>query len=170
MNITSGLRSPRPGVRWIIPLLLIAPIFLISCGGNDVPRLDEGGKSVEGTPEMDIEVSSPSFGVVNVLRATGNKVRVVRTIEQPFMPVEGKVLTVNGEEIQVYEFDSKEAVDRIATTISPDGSTVGNSAVNWTAPPHFYRTDKVMVIYTGTDSTTREALESAIAPQFAGRP
>jgi len=169
MSISFIYRSLLPGPRRLLTLLLVVIPLLASCG-DDVPRLDEEGKSVEGTPEMEIEVSSPSFGIVNILRATGNKVRVIRTIEQPFMPVEGKVLTVDGEEIQIYEFDSKEATDKVAETISPDGSTVGTTAVAWTAPPHFYRTDKVMVIYAGTDTTTKAAMESAIGPQFAGTP
>ena len=124
---------------------------------------------MEGTPEMEIEPSSPSFGIVNILRASGNKVRVIGTAERPFIPVKGKTLTVNEQQVEIYEFDSQEDTDATADGINPDGTPKSpQGAPAFQGTPHYYRTDKVLVLYVGDDPTTKQALETALGSQIAG--
>ena len=62
----------------------------------------------------------------------------------------GHVLRVNGAEVQVFEYADNPAAAADVARISPDGSTVGDDSVDWSAPPHFFYTQaRVLVIYHG---------------------
>jgi hypothetical protein len=59
-------------------------------------------------------------------------------VQQPFFSVKGPLITVNGEQVQVYECPDAASANAAATHISPDGGIIGNTAVAWIAPPPFY--------------------------------
>lgn len=155
----------------LLLLLLSLPVLLGACG-DDTPRYDDRGRAVDGTPEADIEVSSPTFSVLNILRATDNSVKVVGTVSRPFFEgARGNTLLVNGGiEMEVYEFDSKEALENVAKSISPDGMKVNGEEVTWPAAPHMFKTDRVILIYFGEDRDNRAELATAFGQQFAGAP
>jgi hypothetical protein len=149
--------------------LLTLSLLLAACGREE-PRYDDQGHSVEGTAEADIEVASPTFNILNLLRATGNKVKVTGVISRPFFESKGRTLLVNdGVNLEVYEFGSAADLNAAVAKISPDGSTVAGEAVQWPASPHFYKTERVIILYFGDDADNRRALEGAFGQQFAGR-
>jgi hypothetical protein len=41
--------------------------------------------------------------------------------------------------------------------------------MNWKVPVHFYKTDKVIVLFEGKDSTMERTLEQTHGREFAGR-
>jgi len=41
--------------------------------------------------------------------------------------------------------------------------------VHWTDAPHFYRKDRLLVLYVGGSEQVRKALETILGPQFAGQ-
>lgn len=151
-------------------ILLLALCAAIAGCGDDSPRFDDQGRSVEGTPEADIEAGSPTFNVLNILRATRNKVRVVAKMSRPtFEPAKGNALLVNGAiDLEVYEFSAKEELEKMAATISPDGASIAGEKMQWPGPPHLYKTDRVIIIYFGSDTENRRQLEAAFGAQFAG--
>ena len=106
--------------------------------------------------------------LVDNLRAAGARVDAAGTVSQPFFAPQGQVVTVNGEDIQAFEFPSVEEADAAADTVSPDGSAIGTSMVFWVAPPHFYKAGRLIVIYVGSDSDVIAALQAAMGSQFAG--
>ena len=107
--------------------------------------------------------------LVDDLRAAGATVDPAGTISQPFFVPQGQLLTVNGEDVQVFEFDSTEEAATAASTVSADGSSIGTSIVAWVAPPHFYQVSKLIAIYVGSDSGVINILKEAMGSQFAGR-
>ncbi|MBA2285104.1 MAG: hypothetical protein H0W02_06460 [Ktedonobacteraceae bacterium] len=90
------------------------------------------------------------------------------TVTQPFFAATGKIITVNGQQVQVYEYANEESASSDAARISPDGSTIGNSMVDWIAPPHFYRSGKIIVLYVGTNAAVIHTLQGLFGSQFAG--
>jgi hypothetical protein len=106
---------------------------------------------------------------VDNLRAAGATVDPAGSVSQPFFAPQGQVLTVNGEDIQAFEFASAEEADTVAETVSADGSSIGTSMVGWIAPPHFYKAGRLIVIYVGSDRDVINALQEAMGSQFAGR-
>jgi hypothetical protein len=103
------------------------------------------------------------------LRAAGATVRLGAKVEQPFFPVNGRLIEVHNEDVQVFEFADAAVVKAQAARISPTGSTIGTTKVHWIGPPHFYRTDRLLVIYVGDSERVLRTLETVLGPQFAGQ-
>lgn len=89
-------------------------------------------------------------------------------VSQPFFPVEGKLIHINEEDAQVFEFANSEAAREQAVQVAPSGASVGTSSINWVAPPHFYSQGKLIVLYVGDDAAILQALEAILDHQFAG--
>ncbi|MBS1911866.1 MAG: hypothetical protein JST22_07760 [Bacteroidetes bacterium] len=157
--------------RFLVPALPLL-ILLASACGDKGPRLDEQGHPVDGTPEADIEVASPTFSVLNILRATGNKVRVTGKVSRPFFgDAKGNAIEVNQAiEMELYEFATKADLEKVAASISPDGGSVNGEAVSWSGSPHMYKTDRVIIIYFGDGIENMKQLTAAFGSQFAGKP
>ena len=79
------------------------------------------------------------------------------------------MIKVGGEDVQVFQYSRAAVADAQAAVISPDGSGVGTSKINWIGPPHFYKKAKLIVLYTGNSDKVLKALVAVLGPQFAGK-
>ena len=90
----------------------------------------------------------------------------------PCFSVDSKVITINGSNFQVWEYEDAAAADTEAAFISPDGSSINNNGkiCSWAraAPPHFYKASNLIVLYVGDNQAVIDALETILGPQFAG--
>ncbi len=143
--------------RALVMLSLLALLYLVLAACSQPPTTSHGG------PVQDY------VSLVDHLRAQGAMVTPIGDISQPFFPVKGRLITVNGEQVQVYEYADADAANAEAARISPDGGTIGNAQVDWIAPPHFFKADKILVLYVGTADTTLQPLRTVLGSQFAGR-
>lgn len=107
--------------------------------------------------------------LIKKLRAGGAAVKPGERVSQPFFSVAGRVLNVKGEQIQVFEYAKAETAGKESGQVSTDGSPVGTTMVNWIAPPHFYKSGRLIVLYIGENSNVIKALEKALGRQFAGK-
>jgi hypothetical protein len=89
-------------------------------------------------------------------------------VRQPFFLVSGRIIQVNNEHIQVFEYSNPATAESQAKLVSPDGRTIGNSKPSWMATPHFFKSQKLIVIYIGDDKTVLKILQGALGDQFAG--
>ncbi len=116
--------------------------------------------------------------VVRSLRAAGATVT-----EQPssggFSSLHGSPnhLLVNGQDVWMYEYPAPAVAEVDASGISADGSTFktnlgpfGSAAVtvDYIAPPHFYKTGRVIALYVGRDAETLRLLRQVFGLPFAG--
>ena len=107
--------------------------------------------------------------LVDNLRAAGAIVEPAGEISQPFFSVTGNAIMVDGENVQVFKYADAASAEAEAALVSADGSSIGNTMVGWVATPHFYRVEKLIVIYVGDNAETLNMLESVLGAQFAGR-
>jgi hypothetical protein len=85
-------------------------------------------------------------------------------------------LLVNGQDVWIYEYPAPALAEVDASGISADGSTFhtgigpfGSAAVvDYVAPPHFYKTGRVIALYVGRDTGTLRLLRQVFGPPFAG--
>jgi hypothetical protein len=85
-------------------------------------------------------------------------------------------LLVNGENVTLFEYAAPALAEVDASGISADGSTIhtgigpfGSVAiVDFIAPPHFYKTGRVIALYVGRDAGTLRLLRQVFGPPFAG--
>ncbi|HSJ56328.1 MAG TPA: hypothetical protein VLC95_04055, partial [Anaerolineae bacterium] len=125
-----------------------------------------------GTPEPEpVEPTGPvedHAGLVARLQARGATVEAAGELTQPFFSVDGQMVRVNGHDVQVFEYPTAAAAGSEAAQVLSDGSVIGTTMVNWAAPPHFYRSGRLIVLYVGQDSGIIGLLEEVLGPQFAG--
>lgn len=107
--------------------------------------------------------------LVDQLKSRGIRVVEAETIEQPFLTRQARVVRANDDDIQVYEYETPEAAEADAKSVSPSGGTIGTTTMHWMAPPHFHRRGRLIAIHIGGDAKVREALVAILGPQFAGQ-
>ena len=143
-------------------LALIMVVFMLAmwsagCAGQQPPVVSHGG------PVTDY------VSLIDNLRAAGATVEPAGDISQPFFSGKGNAMTVNGENVQVFEYADAATAEAEAALVSPDGSSIGTTMVGWVATPHFYKVGKLIVLYVGDSTAVIDALKAALGPQFAGR-
>jgi hypothetical protein len=107
-------------------------------------------------------------GLTSALAEQGAAVTENGTVLQPFFEPEGQVLSINGQDVQVFEFASQEAALEAAGTIAADGGSVGTSMMAWMDTPHFFQSGRLILLYVGSDGATLDLLSAAAGPQIAG--
>lgn len=122
-------------------------------------------------------------GFAAQLRGKGLTIEHVAEVSQPFLRAAGARLRLSGgtlaqpTEIQVYTYDDPALAADDAARVQPDTSVrwtepdgnVKTISFAWVAPPHFFRRERVMVLYTGTDRAVLALLTDLLGAQFAGR-
>lgn len=105
------------------------------------------------------------------LRAEGANVQEAGVITHPFLAVPGRIITVNDQEVETFQYANAQALAADTANIGPDGciGTVGGGMLDaWTAPPHLYKSEGLLVIYLGSDAKILQLLTGALGKQFAG--
>jgi hypothetical protein len=108
-------------------------------------------------------------GLITALKQAGAIVAKGDEVSQPFFSVKGRILHVNGEDVQVFAYRDEGSAQREAGQVSANGGTVGATSVAWMAPPHFYRNGLLIVLYVGDTASVKATLVAVLGPQFAGQ-
>src|SRR5512145_3521432 len=138
----------RLAVCW----LLVAAIGASGCAGN----ASATDQSPKGEPRSARVTDYASLAAS--LRAAGASVKPGAKVDQPFFPVSGRLMEVHGEDVQVFEFADAAELKALAARISPTGTGIGTTKVQWIGRPHFYRTDRLLVLYVGDSERVLKAL------------
>ena len=144
-------------------LLLVFTLMLSGCG--------KGATAIPIAPTTSTEplAVEDKASLVAALQASGATVEAGEPVTQPFFSPEGSIIKVNEADVQVFEYETTEAMENEAAQVVPDGGSIGTSMVTWMDTPHFYKAGRIIVLYVGSDETILNLLESVIGPQFAGR-
>lgn len=151
-------------------LILLTAVALAACGA--------AGPRSPGGPAQDYA------GLVKTLRAAGATVAQSEMLAQPpLLSVPGKILMVNGEQVQVFEYATSAAAATGASGISADGATVcyprtwmglpiGQQCAtpDFIAPIQWYESGRLIVLYVGRTAGLPTLLQDALGPPFAGAP
>jgi hypothetical protein len=115
------------------------------------------------TPLAELKRASEYSRLIPKLRRYGLKVRSSsERVRQPFFSVSARILNVNNEALQIFEYSTQSAMANDARNISKDGMTIGTSKPFWAAPPHFFYSQKLIVLYVGSDQRILTALQAAL--------
>jgi hypothetical protein len=146
-----------------IPIPVVIPTEEATLPATIKPELSTG----EGVASDNSVTDAASL--VDALRAAGATAEPVGEVEQPFFPVSGQVIQVNGEDVQVFAFADPETARTQAEQLPEDGSSFPTLMITWIAPPHFFQQGQVIVLYVGDNIQTLDLLQSVLGPQVAGR-
>lgn len=106
--------------------------------------------------------------IVSSFNASNLSVMSEQQVSQPFIPADGRLVKVNGEDLQFYEFRSDADARQFALNVSPDATEIGNNNILWVGEPHLFMSKNVIAIYVGTNQQILNALSSSMGTQFAG--
>lgn len=141
----------------LMPLLMV--ILLVACA----PQSQSEDVAPQGGAPED------RAGLMDALRAAGAEVEAGGPVEQAFFAVTGQIIKVDGADVQVFEYESVEAMEADAAQVSADGGSVGTSMITWVATPHFFKSGRLLVLYIGDDTAILDLLKGVLGEQFAGR-
>jgi hypothetical protein len=113
--------------------------------------------------------------VLNHLNVSDVSFREDGEITQDFFNVKSRIIVINESNIEVFEYDTPEAMKVESKYVSPiDGSTFIRPdkivSVNWIDSPHFYKAGRIIVLYVGRNQTIISLLENILGKEFAPRP
>ena len=117
-------------------------------------------------PDASSEMDSDTL--IAILTSETGNVELAGEVSQPFFPMNGQLIQVFGEPVQVFEFPDADAAEQAAELVSADGFTIGTMQVDWVSNPHFYYRDRLIVLYLGDNYDLAQVLERILGPQFAG--
>jgi hypothetical protein len=138
----------------ILFALLVATLASGACGSPAAP---------DGTGELDYNQ------LLQGLRRSGLPAQPAGQLSQPFISIPARLIAIDPEHVQVFEYADEQSAQADAAGISADGGRVWNSLILWIGPPHFYRRGRVLALYVGDRVDIKAALERLLGPQFAGR-
>jgi hypothetical protein len=160
----------------ILPVFLLILAFVVSgCAPSSSNTATTTSPAVPtespatGAPAPEPSEVQDKASLITSLQASGATVETGEPVSQPFFTPEATSLKVNGADVQVFEYESAEAMEEEASQVAPDGGSIGTSMVNWVDTPHFLKAGRIIVLYVGSDATILDLLEKALGPQFAGR-
>ena len=134
--------------------ILFAALAVSSCGAN----------SVEPTELTSID------GFVRALQQQGANATRADTLPRsayPFFSIAARRIVVNGADVQVFAYTNTTRADTDASHVSPTGTPIGQSQISWMDTPHFYKRDRLIVLYVGHSVDVMKPLEAVLGPPFA---
>ena len=151
----------------LVFLLLVLASGVSGCTGSSVASSTV--PATQASPAAEAPMVEDKAGLTAALQAVGATVETGELVSQAFFSPEGTIIKVNGADVQVFEYESVEAMEEEASQVTPDGDSIGTTMVTWVDTPHFYKAGRIIALYVGSDGMVLDLLEEALGPQFAGR-
>jgi hypothetical protein len=105
--------------------------------------------------------------LLKAFQAVGASVAVKDSIQQPFLQVSGTQVTIDGQDVQVFEYTDTAAAQADALKLADMLAGKGTTMVNWVASPHAYQAGRLIALYVGDDSATLKRLQQVLGAPTA---
>lgn len=144
----------------LLLLILMAALF-VACAPGAISR------ATSTAPRNTI---TDYAALVEAFKAEGTAAQSGEEIPDAVFSIKKRILSLPHARVQVMEYPTEADAQAEAAKISPDGFHVGNWLVDWVDAPHFYRVNRLIVLYVGRDEATLGLLQRVLGRQFAGAP
>ncbi len=141
-----------------ISVALVGAYFLVTPTGSTaepvvLPQITNMSSLIATMVGENVPLQMENGGVVVGVLSQGSN---------PFFSVGAQVLNAYGEDIQVFEYDSRDdaLADVDKSGLTPEGAFLARA--------HFYQTGHLIVLYVGSNSDITTMLEDLLGPQIAG--
>jgi hypothetical protein len=104
--------------------------------------------------------------LVGSLEDAGRAVSIAGEVNQPFIPVTGRLIQLDGQDVQVFEFATQQERQQISDTIAREGFSIEGLAPG-VQDPNIWAQGRLIVIYPGTDQATVSTLSSMLGERLA---
>ena len=135
-------------------LVVFAAVTLGSCAANTTQpsEFTSSGDLIDALKKQNRSVS---------------RAEVMARSAYPFFSVDAQRIVVKDEDVQVFEYPSPARANSDADKVSPTGTPIGQSQITWMATPHFYKRDRLIVLYVGFNTDILKTLDTILGPPFA---
>lgn len=148
-------------LRYSIVLLPLVAL-LAACGATS--------SSHQSAPPLDYAT------LVERLRADGATVEPAgNATAYPIVTPLGRMISLNGARVSVFEYQDADAAQTEAAHVSPDGSAYTgddsdrrSAVLDWTSAPRWYHAGPLIVLYVGLNSEVADLLRRELGAPFAG--
>ncbi|MDI6816685.1 MAG: hypothetical protein QME41_05785 [Actinomycetota bacterium] len=148
--------------------MLIA-LLIVGCGYSPWSR---------GQYQRSVALPYEFDDLIQELRKSKYEIIMDNNSSLPIFSVQGQVVLLDDERIEVYAYKNERIANQAATTISADGFSItfitdtgvhGAREIDWVAAPHFYKKGSLIVLYVGDKQDITTLLVKILGTQFAGR-
>ena len=154
MNVsTAAVFRSNGRIPFRLAMLLFAACAVATCGAASPVTPDQN--------QLDL--------LVQRLRAQNAQVSLgdaVPKSDTPYFSVTATRITVDAEQVFVFQYPTSEAAAADAAVVSPTGQPSPTVSIMWVGKPHFYRQDRLIVLYVGCTANLPRILEAALGPPF----
>ena len=158
----------------LIPLLVLTVITLCSCSNKSKPREDVSTEKSPTEENLNTENSDTEYkDLIEELEGKGFTTTYKEEVENNVLSVKAKRLTINeNDNLFFYLYDTSDKMEEDSTYLSKSGSEYDNgkedAKVKWSEHPHFFKGNKLIVLYLGDNLETINVLEELLGSQFVG--
>lgn len=147
-----------------LSIVMIGFLLLAACAPQvAVPNTGADAPTTATQPPVSQPQSFTGVtGFLDALRNAGATVQSSGQIQQPYFPVVGQVISVNGVDIQVFEFSDQAARKQASDTISQTAETIGPNVPTWVDRPNFWAQGNLIVLYVGHDPAIIDTLNGVL--------
>jgi len=138
--------------------LLALSLALAACGSTSAATEPPTPEPTQAPVVSHPNVVGGYVDLVDALTKGGAKVELGEDVDQAFFSVPGRILKVNGADVQVFEYDDAAAREAESANITPDGQPSPTMMVTWVDQPNFWAKGRVIVLYLGQDADMIERL------------
>jgi hypothetical protein len=147
----------RDQVAKVSSWFVLAALLLTACApATAEPALPETGLEIGGYRE-----------VIASLQGLEAEVEEIGQVDEPLFEVDTRLIRVNGQDVQIFEFPDEATRQAAAETVSPTAATIGTVIPEWVDIPHFWSQGQVIVLYVGQDQPTIDLLTSVLGQPVA---
>lgn len=139
-------------------------------GQSDTSSVD-GGRAASGLPSVGardtiaaVQIQWTVAEVLDRLRVDGMPGELKGEIRQPFLAVQGVLVTVPGAEIQVYIYGDAGAAGRDVGRLDTARVAPSNMMISWIAPPSVIWHNNLVVIVLTRDEQLRARIRRSLRP------
>jgi hypothetical protein len=107
----------------------------------------------------DVSLTGSISSFMARMENTGLNATVLKSIKRSAFAVTGQMISINGDNVQVFEYPDRETATRAASSLMVKYAASSRSR-EWKRDMHVYAEDDLVIFYMGND----EAIISAIQP------
>ena len=86
--------------------------------------------------------------------------------DTPYFSVAATRVQVAGTDVFVFQYPNGDAAAAEAARVTPDGQPSPTARIMWIGKPHFFRKDRIIVLYAGCADNIAGVLTAALGPPF----
>ena len=105
---------------------------------------------------------------IDDMKHLGYGVEQMNTTEGHELNSSQTILIIGNAEISVYEYKDVNSLKKAVSWVNGTGDITGKGAITWVSYPHFYKKNKIIVIYYGNDYKINSDLKKIMGKPFSG--